>query len=405
MKHSSNYLISLLLVLTLAVNAKDVKIGISNNIIRIVKHSKLRELLKTRININKGLSRVIELKNIEIFSVSNPEHIETKIYEHRLTNVQLKNVKLGAKLNFSGLFGSLINIEITIDISVSAVIDFSKGKYPVVERAEAVFNNINFHSFHPLITALSVVIKEIVNMVVIKLIKDKKRDIDRLVLELLKTKENIGLPNSKEIELSLNRAKIETNGKLDIYSIDVNTNFINTEGNNELVNSEDISFPQIAFQKDISVLFSKDYLLTWGKLGMIPQIDNNILSADIKIKDIIIQENQPIKVTIDATITPVKGKPKLSVLTVLIDLINDDLTGGVKVNLKVEGMDFVLRTIYKSAKLEDKLNAFIDSNIKKLLELINQFLSKYINSKIYAYQINFHVGNDSLLATFNAKNK
>jgi hypothetical protein len=394
-----------MLLLTLAVNAKDVKIGISNQIVRIVKHSDFRELLKATIAVNKGLSGFIEFRNIEIFSVSNPEHVETKIYEHKFTHVQARNMKLGARLNFGGLFGLFIKIQVTIEISVAVVIDFSKGNYPVVERPEAVVHKIDFHNSHILISAFSFVVREIVNFVVIKLVKDKKGDIDRLILDLLKTKEKVDLPNSKQIELSLNKAKIATNGNLDIYSIDVNTNFINAEENNELINAEDLNFPEIAFKKDISVLFSKDYLLTFGKLGVIPHIDNNILSADIKIKDVIIQENSPIKIIVEATITAKKGKPKPSTLTVFINLINNEITGCVKVNIKVEGMDFILRTIYNSAKLEDKINEFIDSNIKQLFELINQFLSKYINPSIYAYQISFHVGNDSLLATFTARNK
>ena len=73
MKHSSNYLFSLLLTLLLATNAngKDVKIGISNNIVRIVKDFDLRELLKARIDINKGLSSFIELKNIIVLVFFN----------------------------------------------------------------------------------------------------------------------------------------------------------------------------------------------------------------------------------------------------------------------------------------------------------------------------------------------
>ena len=87
------------------------------------------------------------------------------------------------------------------------------------------------------------------------------------------------------------------------------------------------------------------------------------------------QATSTIKVNLDANVTPKRGKESIKHLTLLLHVknIENDIED-LQITFEIEGMDFIMKTLYKAAKLEDKINQAIKKLVNKAKTFTNNFI-------------------------------
>ena len=268
----------------------------------------------------------------------------------------------------------------------------------VKSKKLTLFNSSNF-----LTARLWVLVEEYLNEKLDKLAKDKLSLLNKKFNQALEYKQELKI-GANSVELSLDRLYTHFEPKFlkQLFIIDVNTKF-DIFDNTPI--QENIDIPDLAYDNDLTVLVTSEYLLKYTKLGLISRYESVIAKVDFEVIGIEIRTNEPIRIHLKVVLdSGKKSKPVINNLNVFINIENQT-NGRPKVTFKIEGMDFIMNAIYKSANGNDKINGLIAKVIDSLVESTNTFIEKIISKNLFTPMFTLTMLNNAILIGFKLANK
>lgn len=382
--------------LVLLISSKDLKVAVNDRVLEVMKDIQFTKLLRGVYEINHKVNFFLSIESVYINKISEPRDFQIIRFASGSINIRFQDVTAKAVLIVK-LFGQNVHVEVEALISAQLTVGFKANKIEVFGVNYNIKELFLFEHNNPISNIFWNLIKStIMNL---NLFPKEKDNINNKINEILHKNKLIEI-NGKSIDMSLNSIDQYQYNNLSksIIVFDLNTKFSNEQ--QEL--SNDISVPDLTFETDISIIASKEYLLRWAKLELIPDFDNDILKLRVDIINIeLIQATSSIKVDLNAYVTPKRGKESIKHLTLLLHVknIENDIED-LQITFEIEGMDFIMKTLYKTAKLEDKINQAIKKLVDEAKTFTDDFIKKCFWENLFTGKASIHIYDDKIMASY-----